>query len=74
MRPNLYVSLKTYGQPRVGNANFAKFVNQMTDRTERVVHYADIVPHLPAQSYGFQHYNMEYWYEPLMYTYTLCIA
>jgi len=47
IRPNMSVSLFTYGQPRVGNPNFAKFVTQMTNKVERVIHYADIVPHLP---------------------------
>lgn len=35
----------TFGQPRVGNSEFAAFVSRIGG-LERVIHYADIVPHL----------------------------
>lgn len=38
----------------------------------RVVHYADIVPHLPASIQGFSHEGQEVWYNSAMSTYKVC--
>lgn len=46
--------LYTFGQPRVGNAQFAAWFPSVT-ATIRVVHYADIVPHIPPAANGFAH-------------------
>lgn len=47
-----------YGQPRVGNPAFANaFADSIGEY--RVVHYADIVPHLPPELLGFQHVPTE---------------
>jgi predicted lipase len=59
---SIFVSLITYGQPRVGDANFASYIVRSVNRTERNVHSSDIVPHFPIQNGGFSHFNMEYWY------------
>ena len=37
----------TMGCPRVGNKNFAHFFDGIVPTSYRVVHYEDIVPHLP---------------------------
>jgi predicted lipase len=47
-------SLLTFGQPRVGNKEFATYFGSVID-AHRVVHYADIVPHIPPMSFGFTH-------------------
>lgn len=44
----------TFGQPRVGNSEFANWYSgQFTN--ERVIHYGDLVPHVPPQANGFWH-------------------
>jgi hypothetical protein len=48
------VSIYNFGQPRVGNKDFSNFVNSKI-QTWRIVHTADIVPHLPAEIQGFYH-------------------
>lgn len=50
------VEVYTFGQPRVGDATFAKNYNERFDGySYRVVHYADIVPHLPPELLDFTH-------------------
>lgn len=44
---NLQISLFTYGEPRVGNRVFAHNVQAAITDGYRVVHRADMVPHLP---------------------------
>lgn len=41
--------LYTYGMPRVGNDPFATHVQEAVPQRFRVVHYADIAPHIPPQ-------------------------
>lgn len=48
----------TYGQPRVGNAAYAQAFAGLSSEY-RVVHYADIVPHLPPELLGFHHVPTE---------------
>lgn len=56
-------SLFTFGVPRVGNPAFASsFVSADIPHT-RVVHYRDIVPHLPYEWMGFKHTPHEIWYD-----------
>lgn len=49
------VSVVTFGQPRVGNAAYAAFVSTTVLAHSRVVHNRDIVPHLPLQSFMYEH-------------------
>jgi predicted lipase len=63
----------TFGQPRVGNQNFANFQGQLTE-VYRLINYADIVPHVPPSSFGFKHGNPEIWYTPRgMKNYKVCV-
>lgn len=65
----------TYGQPRVGNKNFAAFYDNNLPQTYRAVDNADMVPHLPPMIGGFQHSGQEVWYHPIgMYQFSLCAA
>jgi hypothetical protein len=41
------VQIYNYGQPRIGDANYAGFVNTIIDDYWRFTHNKDIVPHLP---------------------------
>ena len=54
----------SYGSPRVGNENFAKFCNGKlgNSKTARITHFKDNVPHLPFTFLGFQHINGEIFY------------
>ncbi|KAL1699097.1 Alpha/Beta hydrolase protein [Schizophyllum commune] len=54
--------LYSYGAPRVGNAGFADWVNQVVGRTAfRVVHAKDGVPTVIPTSMGYAHHGVEYW-------------
>jgi predicted lipase len=47
--------LHTYGSPRVGNADLAMYIKTKIPNSLRVVHYKDIVPHVPLQSQNYHH-------------------
>ena len=53
----------TFGQPRVGDANFAKYYNSLIDIHYRVTHSHDPVPHLPPEDFGFYHMATEVFYK-----------
>jgi hypothetical protein len=48
-----------FGQPRVGDAAWAKFVGPKTVGSYRVTHWKDIVPHSPGEFLGFEHHTTE---------------
>ena len=55
----------TFGQPRVGDAAFASFVNSElvdTGRIIRVTHGNDPVVHLPFSKWGFQHHGVYFFF------------
>ena len=52
----------TYGQPRVGNTAFHDFYGLGEKVSWRITHWRDIVPHLPFESWGFQHTSTEVFY------------
>lgn len=64
----------TFGQPRVGNPTFATAYDQYLGPSYnyRVVHYADIVPHLPTIDMGFHHVATEVWYQEDNVQYQVC--
>ena len=65
----------TFGEPRVGNENFAMFVQASVPERYRVIHYADIVPHIPPQlPISYAHFSYEIWYDKTMKTYKQCGA
>lgn len=66
------IKLYTFGEPRVGNGAFASFVNSQIPDTFRVIHYADIVPHLPPVASNYKHTNYEVWYTEDMRSYKVC--
>ncbi|KAK3897416.1 Alpha/Beta hydrolase protein, partial [Staphylotrichum tortipilum] len=57
--------LYTYGSPRVGNLEFAKFVSDQAEdvggANYRVTHTDDPVPRLPPISFNYRHVSPEYW-------------
>ena len=60
--------LYTFGQPRIGNVAFQKFLQASLESSHfRVTHHRDPVPHLPPSlpplhSYGFRHEPQEVYY------------
>jgi len=56
-------ALYTFGEPRVGNKAFADSVTSLGIPHTRVVHYRDIVPHVPPHLFGFHHSPQEIWYD-----------
>ncbi|KAL3812824.1 hypothetical protein ACJIZ3_014092 [Penstemon smallii] len=61
-----HVQVMTFGQPRIGNAAFATYYNQLVPNTIRVTNGHDIVPHLPPYYYYFpqktyHHFPREVW-------------
>lgn len=56
------MELYTYGQPRVGNFVFAKWLSQQPIGSSRVVHHNDPVPHLaPGALSLYAHHQNEMW-------------
>jgi hypothetical protein len=56
VKAQIYVQIYNYGQPRIGDANYAAFVNTKIWNYFRTTHYKDIVPHLPPTK-GFDYYH-----------------
>lgn len=54
--------LYTFGCPRVGNKAFYDAFEALDIEHTRVVHWRDIVPHLPNEWMGFRHTAREVWY------------
>lgn len=67
--------LYTFGEPRVGNENFASYITSSLPERYRVIHYADIVPHVPPQiPVPYAHFAYEIWYDEAMKTFKQCGA
>lgn len=64
----------TFGSPRVGNPNFATFVNSLNTEAfkARITHNEDPVPHLPLDSMGFLHIDREVFYVEDNSEFTIC--
>ena len=63
----------TFGSPRVGNQEFADFVNGMTGKfMSRITHYKDPVPHLPLKAWGFFHIDTEIFFNQDNSGYLVC--
>ena len=71
---NPEMKVYTFGQPRVGNARFATYFASRIPDSFRVIHYADIVPHLPPIDLNFRHYETQVWYDFGMESFKICSA
>lgn len=72
---NIAPMLITFGNPRVGDANFHGFFNTLVppQNSTRLVNNDDIVPHLPSmEPLGFQHEETEVWYQASSKQYITC--
>lgn len=65
------ITVINFGQPRVGNKEFALYFEQTIGTHYRVVHKTDPVPHLPLKGFGFYHSGPEIWFQNET-SYTLC--
>lgn len=50
VKENIKVKLYNYGQPRVGDKNYAMYVNKFLDEYYRTTHNKDLVVHLPPNN------------------------
>uniref|UniRef100_A0A6B2LDI9 Fungal lipase-type domain-containing protein n=1 Tax=Arcella intermedia TaxID=1963864 RepID=A0A6B2LDI9_9EUKA len=64
--------LYTFGQPRTGSEGWVKFLHVLTSSITRVVHNADIVPHVPPRAFGYQHLAVEVWMAGNSGAFTVC--
>jgi hypothetical protein len=56
VKKGINVKLYNYGQPRVGDSNYAAFVNTKIDEYYRTTHNKDVVPHVPPiEVLGYLH-------------------
>ncbi|KAJ9050477.1 hypothetical protein DSO57_1014135 [Entomophthora muscae] len=53
------ISVYTYGQPRVGDVKFVKWLNSQPLEMTRVVNDNDSIPHMPPNFAGFYHAHTE---------------
>lgn len=53
------ISVFTFGQPRTGNVEFARYVNSLPMQVTRVVNENDMVPHSIPEYGGFAHHGTE---------------
>lgn len=54
-KANITTEIYNYGQPRVGEARYAIFVNSVIPNYWRMTHNKDMVPHLPPMDFGYIH-------------------
>lgn len=74
LKNGIHVQLYNYGQPRVGNAKYAAFVNTKIDEYYRATHDKDMVPHVPPiEGFDYMHSCREI-FEDANGTLTLCSA
>lgn len=52
---NIKTKVYNYGQPRVGDATYAEFVNSIIKNYWRFTHNKDIVPHIPPLKFNYIH-------------------
>jgi len=63
--PQLAVSVKNFGMPRIGNEIYANNSNRVLASSWRMVYWDDPVPHVPPQFvFGYHHIATEIWNNP----------
>jgi len=66
------VEIWNYGQPRVGNKVFSKYLNGIIGTIYRVVNMADIVPNIPPVALNYYDELTEIWFPTNHTTYVIC--
>lgn len=65
----------SFGSPRVGNSDFANFINDFFLKggySARVTHNQDLVPHLPEKFLGYKHIDNEVYYDEKSQDFSIC--
>uniref|UniRef100_A0A0N5ART4 Lipase_3 domain-containing protein n=1 Tax=Syphacia muris TaxID=451379 RepID=A0A0N5ART4_9BILA len=70
------IKIVTFGEPRVGNQQFANTFDDMVESflpkfqmiitieyKFRVTHHRDLVAHMPPKIFSYQHHRYEVWYK-----------
>jgi predicted lipase len=52
-------AIYTFGEPRVGNSYFSEKMRESFHKLFRLIHFRDVVPHLPPNWIGFMHSAQE---------------
>ncbi len=67
INPKNEIIFYSFGSPRTGNQAFTDYIfSQYPEGAyQRIVHYNDIVPHLPPTEMGFNHAGDEVFYNQL---------
>ncbi|KAG9120249.1 hypothetical protein FRC07_004332 [Ceratobasidium sp. 392] len=52
---NIAIKAVTYGQPRVGNQDFANFLEQKVPDFSRITNLKDLIPIVPGRGLGYHH-------------------
>lgn len=52
---NRKVEVHNFGCPRVGNKPMSQYIHSQLENIYRVVHYKDLVPHLPFEWLDYHH-------------------
>ena len=66
----------TYGEPRVGNTDWAQDFDKYVPHAYRVVHDGDMVSHLPPPvflQWTYEHTSTEIWYNDEFSSYRVCL-
>jgi len=56
----------------VGNGNLAAYLHLIVPEVYRVIHYKDLVPHLPPHDFQYLHPPFEVFYDEAMKNYVVC--
>jgi len=70
--------LVTFGSPRIGNEQFSEAVSEISwvygpsYVSRRVVHYDDVVPHVPPKRFGYFHAETQVWFDYNNTEYVVC--
>jgi len=66
------VEAHNFGQPRVGDVNLAQFMKTKLNGIFRVVHYQDLVAHVPFEWTKYAHPPNEVFFSEDMKSYKVC--
>ncbi|KAI8066530.1 Alpha/Beta hydrolase protein [Gongronella butleri] len=57
----LLIKIITFGEPRVGDVQYASYFNSINIGKYRVVHDSDAIVHHPPMNKGYVHTGLEFW-------------
>ncbi len=65
-------SVYTFGEPRVGNKEYASLIKSNVVEYWRMTHWRDVVPHVPLEWMGFYHSGNEVFFNEYFSQYIVC--